>query len=57
MGGVDHTRTLTREYSYGRSPSRSGIETHCRVNDRFLPILGLNWRYMPRCAGSLNNQG
>ncbi len=28
MSGVDHTRTLTREYSYRRFPSRPGIEIH-----------------------------
>ncbi len=57
MSGVDHIRAPTRQYSYRRfSPSPVWRFT-CRVNGRFLLILVLNWRYMARCAGNLNNQG
>ena len=57
MSGVDHTRTLTRQYNYRRFPPRPGIEIHLSGGRWVLPILGLIWRYMPRCVGSLNNQG
>ncbi len=57
MNRVDHIRALTRKYSYRRFPSRSGVETHLSGERWFLPILGLNWRYTPRCVGNLNNQG
>ncbi len=57
MSGIDHRRTLTRKYSYRRFLSRSVVRIHLWVNIGFLPILGLEWRYMPRCVGNLNNQG
>ena len=58
MSGVDRIHILTRQYSYQRFPSRSGVWGFtCRVKGGFLLILGLNRRYMPRCVGNLNNQG
>ena len=57
MSGVDHIRTLTRQYSCRHLPPGPVWEVTCRVNGGYLPILGLNWRYMPRRVGDLNNQG
>ncbi len=58
MSGVDHIRALTRQYDYRRFPRPGPVwKFTCGVNGRFLPILGLNWRYMLRCVGNLNNQG
>ncbi len=59
MSGIDHIRALTRQYSYRRFPFQSGVwRFTCRANGGFIPILGLNRRYMPRCVGNLkNNQG
>ncbi len=37
MSGVDHTRTLTREYSYRCFPSWSGIEIHLSGERRVSP--------------------
>ncbi len=56
--GVDQIRALTGQYSYRCFPVPvwCGRFT-CRVNVGFIPILGLDWRYMPRCVGNLNNQG
>ncbi len=57
MSGVDHIRALTRQYSYRRFPPSPVWRFTCRANGRFLLILVLNWRYMARCVGNLNNQG
>ncbi len=57
MSGADHIRALTRQYGYRCFPSRSSVEIHLLMNGGFLPILGLNRRYMLRCVGNLNNQG
>ncbi len=57
MSEVDCIRTLTRQNSYRHPPSRSGVEIHLSGEQWVLPILGLNWRYMLRCVGNLNNQG
>ncbi len=57
MSGVDLVRTLTRQYGYRRFLSGPVWKLTCGVNGRFLPILRLNWRYMSRCVGNLNNQG
>ena len=57
MSGDDHIRALTRQYSYRRFPFQSGVEIHLSGERRFILILGLNRRYMPRCVGNLNNQG
>ena len=57
MSGVDHILTLTRQYAIGVSRPGPVWKFTCGVNGRFLPILSLNWRYMLRCVGNLNNQG
>ncbi len=37
MSVVDHTRTLTREYSYRRFPFQSGVEIHLPGEQRVYP--------------------
>ena len=47
MSGVDHIRALTRRYSYWCFPFQSGVEIHLSGARWVVPILRLNWRYMP----------
>ncbi len=58
MSGVDQIHTLTRQYSYRRFPSRSGVWGFtCRVKGGFLPILRFEQALHASVCGNLNNQG
>ncbi len=57
MSGDDHRRTLTRKYSFPRFLSRSVVKIYLLGERWVSPNTRLDWRYMPRCVGNLNNQG